>query len=154
MVDDDVAESTDGVVEVAAILDAEVLGHRDLHRGDEVAVPHGLEQHVREAQVDDLLGTHLPEVVVDAQELALVDVLVQLPREVSSRVQVVPERLLHDHASVRRQACLGKALNDPAEQERRDLEVEDRHIRPLDRLAHASVRGRVREVAGDVREPV
>ena len=67
MVDDDVAESTDGVVEVAAILDAEVLGHRDLHRGDEVAVPHGLEQHVRETQVDDLLGAHLPEVVVDAQ---------------------------------------------------------------------------------------
>ena len=78
MVDDDVAESADGVVEVAAILDAEVLGHRDLHRGDEVAVPHGLEQRVREAQVDDLLGAHLPEVVVDAQELALVDVLVQL----------------------------------------------------------------------------
>ena len=68
--------------------------------------------------------------------------------------QVVAERLLDDYASVRRQACLGKALNDPAEQERRDLEVEDRHVRPLDRLAHASVRGRVREVAGDVREPV
>ena len=32
VVDDDVAESADGVVEVAAILDAEVLGHRDLHR--------------------------------------------------------------------------------------------------------------------------
>ena len=31
VVDDDVAERADGVVEVAAVLDAEVLGHRDLH---------------------------------------------------------------------------------------------------------------------------
>ena len=32
VVDDDVAERSDGVVEVTAVLDAEVLGHRDLDR--------------------------------------------------------------------------------------------------------------------------
>ena len=33
VVDDDVAQRADGVVEVTAILDAEVLRHRDLHAG-------------------------------------------------------------------------------------------------------------------------
>ena len=78
MVDDDVAQRADGVVEVAAVLDAEVLRHRDLHAGDEVAIPDRLEHRVGEAQVEDLLEAHLAEVVVDAQQLRLVDVLVQL----------------------------------------------------------------------------
>jgi hypothetical protein len=66
---------------VAAVLDAEVLGHRDLHRRDVVPVPRGLEQPVREAEVEDLVDAHLPEVVVDAVELRLVDVAVHLLRE-------------------------------------------------------------------------
>ena len=78
MVDDDVAERPDGVVEVAAILDAEVLRHRDLHARDVVPAPDRLEHGVREPEVDDLLQAHLPEVVVDAVELGLVDVLVKL----------------------------------------------------------------------------
>ena len=55
VVDDDVAQRADRVVEVAAVLDAEALGHRDLHRRDVVAVPHRLEHRVGEAQVEDLL---------------------------------------------------------------------------------------------------
>ena len=49
VVDDDVAEGAYRVVEVPAILDAEVLSHRDLHARDEVAVPDRLEDRVREA---------------------------------------------------------------------------------------------------------
>ena len=67
--------------------------------------------------------------------------------------EVVAERLLDDDARVLRQARLGEALDDRAEQERRDLEVEDRASRALDRLADALVGRRVGEVAGDVREP-
>ena len=78
VVDDDIPQRPDRVVEVAAILDAEALGHRDLDALDVVAVPHRLEHRVREAQVEDLVEAHLPEVVVDAEELRLVDVLVQL----------------------------------------------------------------------------
>ena len=43
VVDDDVAERADRVVEVAAVLDAEVLGHRDLDARDVVPVPDRLE---------------------------------------------------------------------------------------------------------------
>ena len=80
VVDDDVAQRADRVVEVAAILDAEVLGHRDLHALEVVPAPERLEHRVREAQVEDLLEPHLPEVVVDPVELRLVDVLVELRR--------------------------------------------------------------------------
>jgi hypothetical protein len=96
VVDDDVAQRADGVVEVPAILDAEVLGHRDLHALDVVAVPDGLEDRVREPQEEDLLEAHLPEVVVDPVELRLVDGLVQLVGERAGGLAVVPERLL-DH---------------------------------------------------------
>ena len=64
-----IAERADRIVEVAAVLDAEVLRHRDLHALDVVTVPHGLEHGVPEAEIEDLLESHLPEVVVDAQEL-------------------------------------------------------------------------------------
>ena len=104
VVDDDVAQRADGVVEVAAIGDAEVLGHRDLHRRDVVAVPHRLEQGVREPQVERLGDAHLPEEVVDPVQLGLVEVLVHLVVERPRGGEVVPERLLDDDARVLGQA--------------------------------------------------
>ncbi len=71
VVDDHVAHRADRVVEVPAVLDAEALGHRDLHAGDVVAVPDRLDHRVGEAQVEELVGPHLPEEVVDPVELRL-----------------------------------------------------------------------------------
>ena len=153
VVDDDVAQGPDRVVEVAAVLDAEVLGHRDLDRRDVVPVPDRLEHGVREPEVDDLLRPHLPEVVVDPEELGLVDVLVELVGEGSRRLEIVPERLLDDDAGILRQADFGEPLDDRPEEERRDLEVEDRRLGALDRSADTRVGRGVREVARDVREP-
>ena len=69
VVHDDVAQCPDGVVEVAAIGNPEVLRHRDLDRGEVVAVPHRLEHDVREAQIEDLTETHEAQEVVDAIHL-------------------------------------------------------------------------------------
>ncbi len=117
MVDDDVAQRADRVVEVAAVLDAEALGHGDLDAREVLAAPERLEHRVREAQVDDLLEPHLPEVVVDPEELRLVDVLVQLGGELARGGAVVAERLLDDDARVRRQARVVEALDHGAEQD-------------------------------------
>ena len=125
VVDDDVAQRSDRVVEVAAVLDAEVLGHRDLHALDVVPVPDRLEHRVGEAEVEDLLDPHLPEVVVDPQELRFVDVLVELRRERPRGLEVVAEGLLDDDARLLRQPRLREPLDHGAEEERRDLEVED-----------------------------
>ena len=67
---------------------------------------------------------------------------------------VVAERLLDDDPRGLRQPGLGEALDDPAEEERRDLEVEDRRLGALDRLADALVGRRRPRSRPDVREPV
>ena len=154
VVDDDVAQRADGIVEVAAVLDAEVLGHRDLDARDVLAVPDRLEDPVCEPEVEDLLEAHLPEVVVDAEDLRLLDVLVELLGELARGLAVVAEGLLDDDPGVLRQAGLGEALDDPAEEERRDLEVEDGARGAGDRGRDALVRGGVAEVALHVREPL
>ena len=85
---------------VAAVLNPEVLCHRDLDRLHVVPVPDRLEHRVREPQVEDLLEPHLPEVVVDPVELRLVDVLVQLVGELRCGSAVVAEGLLYDDPCV------------------------------------------------------
>ena len=87
------------------------------------------------------------------QELRLVDVLVQIVGELASRCLVVTERLLDDDPPGLRQPGLGEPLDDRAEEERRDLEVEDGRLSAGDGRAHALVHRRVREVSGHVREP-
>ncbi len=152
VVDHHVAQRADGVVEVAAVGDAEALGHRDLHRRDVVAVPYRFEQGVREAQEQRLGEPHLPEEVVDPVQLGLVEVLVDLVVERPRRGQVVAEGLLHDDARALDEPRRGQALHDGSEEERRDLQVEDGCPRVAEDACEALERLGVGEVAGDVRE--
>ena len=126
VIDHHVAQRTDGIIEVAPVLDAEVLGHRDLHAFHEVPVPDRLEHRVGEPQVEDLLEPHLSQVVVDPVQLRLVEELVQFLGQGAGGGSVAPERLLHHDAPRRGQAGSGQALDHRAEQERRDLKVEHR----------------------------
>ena len=100
VVDDDVAQRAHRVVEVPAILDAEALRHRDLHARDVRAVPERLEHRVRKAQVEQLVGAHLAEEVVDPVELVLIDVAVDFRGQRACGGEVVTEGLLHDDARV------------------------------------------------------
>ena len=147
VIDDHVAQRPDRVVEVAAVGNAEVLGHRDLHAVDVIAVPHRFEHRVAEAQVEDLLEAHLAEVVVDPEDLRLVDVAVQLGGERPSRLQIVAERLLDDDAGVFGETGIRKALHDHREQTGRNLQVEHRMLCTAERRADAGVGGVVGEVA-------
>ncbi len=60
------------------------------------------------------------------------------------------ERLLHNHPRLFRQPSLGKALNHRGEQERRGLQIEDRQLGALDRVADTAIGRRIREVAAHV----
>ena len=152
VIDDDVAQCAHGVVEVAAVVDPEVLCHRDLDGSKVVPVPDRLEHRVREAEVEDLVESHLPQVVVDPVELGLVDVQVEILRESAGGLQIVAEGLLDDHPGSLRQPCLGEPLDHGREEEGRDLEVEDRSGRACYRLCHSAVRRWVSEVALNVGE--
>ena len=73
----DVAQRAGRVVELAAPVDAGVLGDGDLDRLDRPAVPQRLEDAVDEAQHQQVLRRLLAQVVVDPQQLLLVEVLVE-----------------------------------------------------------------------------
>ena len=93
---DDVAQGAGRLVEAAAVLDPELLGHGDLDLVDVPAVPDGLEDGVGEAQGEDVLDRLLPQVVVDPVDLVLVEGLVALVVEGLGALQVPAEGLL-DH---------------------------------------------------------
>ena len=61
------------VVELAAALDADRLGHGDLDRVDVAPIPDRLEEPVAEAEDGEVLDRLLAQVVVDAVDLVLVE---------------------------------------------------------------------------------
>ena len=148
VVDDDVAQRPDRVVEVAAGVDAEVLGHRDLHARDVVAVPDRLEDRVREPQVEDLGEPHLPEEVVDPVELLLVQVDLELGLQRPRRLEVVAERLLDHDARVLGQARRRPGRRPPS----RTATAGSRGRRPGARLP-SSARATRSNVAGSAKSP-
>ncbi len=76
-----VAQCTGRFIEVAAMLDADRFGNRDLDVVDVIAVPEGLENPVGEPEHHDVPNRLLSKIVVDAVNLILVqyaeDLLIQ-----------------------------------------------------------------------------
>ncbi len=141
-----VARSTRRVVEAGPAADADVLGHRDLHRVDEVAVPHRLEHRVGEPQRQQVLDGLLAQVVVDPEDVLGGEDLVHQPVEVLAALQVVAERLLdHDAPPATALGVVGHPgalhlLEHDREHRRRDREVERRVALDAVRLLHADQR--------------
>ena len=73
------------LVEVRAALDPDRLGDGDLDVIDELAVPDRLEDAVREAQGEEVLDRLLAEVVVDPEDLALLEVALDLRHSAAVR---------------------------------------------------------------------
>ena len=109
---DHVAQRADGVVEPAAALDAEILGHRDLHAGHALAVPQLGQRQVGEPQVLQLDDRLLAEEVIDAQDLALAQQPVQPGVQLAGRRQVVAERLLDRDPAVAQELRRAELLHD------------------------------------------
>ena len=93
---EDVARRAGLLVERAAVLDADRLGHGDLHVVDVAPVPERLEDAVAEPEDQQVADGLLAQVVVDAVDLRLAEDLADLAVEPLRRVEVVPERLLDD----------------------------------------------------------
>jgi hypothetical protein len=89
-------------------LQAEGLRDVDLDVVDEVAVPDRLEEAVGEPERQDVEGGLLAEEVVDAEDLVLVEDAMEMGVQRLGALEVDTERLLHDHAGVLDQVCLGE----------------------------------------------
>ena len=87
-----------GLVEVApAAFDADLLGHGDLHVGDVVLVPLGLEEAVGEAQGDQVLHRLLAQVMVDPVDAAFREEPGDCLVDLAGRLQVMTDGLLQHH---------------------------------------------------------
>src|SRR5262249_56344743 len=102
---------------------AEVLRHRDLPAPGVLAVPDRLQERVGEAEEDYVLPRLLPEVVVDAEDGALVKGGQKDAVQFPGRREVVAEGLFDDDPGARRAARRGELFHDHFEQRGRNGEV-------------------------------
>ncbi len=123
VVDDHVAVRARLLVEADAMTDRQRLRHVDLHVRDVMAVPDRFEEPVRETEGEDVERRFLPEEVVDAEDLTLVERLVQRRVELHRAREVGTERLLHDDAGPIGEAHLAEAAHDLGRGRGRDAEV-------------------------------
>ena len=156
--DDHVAVGAGLVVEVGPALDGQRLRHVDLDVADVLPVPARLEQPVGEPQGQDVVDRLLAHEVVDAEDLRLVEDLVQLLVQVACRGQVGTERLLDDDAGARREIHSADHRDHGLERRRRDRQVEqaagraaDLLLRLLDRAGQRAGLVRIRAAERKVR---
>ena len=122
-----VADRAGLLVERRAALDPDRLGDGDLHVVDELAVPDRLEDPVREPKREHVLHRLLAQVVVDAEDLALVEVAVKLVVQPARARAVGAEGLLDDQArpALPVAAAAAELLDEGRDRAGRDREVED-----------------------------
>ena len=124
-----VARYTGVVVVAAAQFHAELLGDGDLHIVDVAAVPDRLEDAVAKTEDHDVLHGLFAEVVVDAVNLRLGDMLGEVCIQLAGALQVVAEGLFNNDAApgvglFLGEAAVSKLLDDFAEEGRSNREVE------------------------------
>ena len=120
------------VVELPAALDAEALGHRDLHALHVVPVPDRLEEGIGEPEEEEVLHRLLPQVVVDPEDRGLGEHLVEHAVQLLRAPQIAPEGLLHHHPGSGGTARLAQRLDDRGEQGRRNGQVVGRGTRSVE----------------------
>ncbi len=98
MILEHVANRTGLFVKLASARDPNLLRHRDLHAGDEIAIPDGLEERVGETEVQQILYGLLAQIVIDAKDAGLGKFLQQRLIQRACGSQVSPERLLDHYA--------------------------------------------------------
>src|SRR5215469_10656023 len=99
MVWDHVAQRARGFVVAAAQLDSQFLGNGDLHVIDVAAIPHRLENSVREAEGEKILNRFFAEVMIDAIGLRFLKDLTYGMIQSDRGSQVAPKGLFDNRAA-------------------------------------------------------
>jgi hypothetical protein len=123
-----VAQSAGRFVIPAAMLDADLLGHGDLHVIGVPAIPDRLEERICEAECQDILRRLFAEIVIDAIELRFGEALGQSGIQLLGAGQIAAERFLDDDPCpfpVLRQPGGFDQAGHGADESRRDGQVEN-----------------------------
>ena len=99
MILNDVADSARLIIKRAAPLDTEILGHRDLHTRDMVAIPERFQKRIGEAEEEHVVHRPFSQVMVDAEDRLLLEGAEQSLVELLRREEIVTERFFNDDAS-------------------------------------------------------
>jgi hypothetical protein len=120
------------IVERTAPLHAEVLGHRDLHAFDVLALPERLEHRVAEPREEQVVNRLLSEVVVDAEDALLIKRAKQNAVEPLRRGEIRAERFFHNDPRAVPGTISGPQLfHYFPEQNRRNGEIMRRPLRGI-----------------------
>src|SRR5262245_46187766 len=141
MVLDDVTNSARLIIKSPSSLDTKVLGHRDLHTLNMVAIPEWFQDRIGETEKKHVVHRPLTQVMVDAKDGLLVEGAEQSLVELLRRDKIVAERLLDDDASAVGALSFTELFYDCAEQYRRNGEVERWLLRRAQLLTQ-SLKGR------------
>src|SRR5499426_3323118 len=123
MVLDDVTDRARLLIKSTPPLDAEVLGHGDLHTLNMVAIPERFQERIGEAEEEQVVHRPLAQVMVDAEDRLLVEGAEQRAVERLRRKAIMTERFFNDDASAVRAASFAQLFHNRLEQPRRDGEI-------------------------------
>jgi hypothetical protein len=98
MILDDVSDCAGLIVERAAALHAEILGHRDLHAFDVRPVPKRLEHGVREPKIHHVVHRAFSQIMVYAKDVLFGERVEENLIQLLRRGQIVAEGLFNDDA--------------------------------------------------------
>ncbi len=118
-----VANGAGLVVERAAILHPEILGHGDLNATHMGAIPDRFIDRVGKARVEDVLHRLLAEIVVDAEDIVFGEIMIEDAAQRGRRFAVAAERLLHHEPRILGAARFGELRRHLGEQRRWDGEI-------------------------------
>jgi hypothetical protein len=139
MILDHVAQSAGPFVVRGTPLDAHGFSSSDLHVIDVAAVPNRLEHAVAEPEHHQVLNGFFSEIVVDAKNLILVEVVVELDVELARAAQVCAERFLDDDPAPCGligfgESSLTQPVDDGAVDRWRNREVVEHAVGPVELL--------------------
>ena len=151
MVLDHVADCAGLVIECAAILHTERLGHGHLDAVNVLPVPERFVHWVADAKEQQVVHRSLAEVVIDAKNSRLIEGPEQNTIEVARALNVATKGFLDDDPGAKSSAAAaGELLDDFAEKQRRNGEIERGTLRRSKGLLESLKGGSVRVVTVDV----
>src|SRR5262245_10479749 len=98
MVLDDIANGAGRVIKAPSTLNAEILGHGDLHAFNVVAIPERLQKSIGETEEQHVVNRPLAEIMIDAENPFLVECPEQDTIEILRRGEIRSKGLLDNDA--------------------------------------------------------
>src|SRR4051794_7864050 len=128
-----VADRAGPIIEAPAALHSEIFRHGDLDLVDIVAIPDRFQERICESEEDEVLDGALSQIMIDAEDVLLREMLVQHAVQRPRRLPIAPEGFLDDEPRPVHDSGTSELPGDQPEQPLRDGHVVHRAARTAER---------------------